>query len=92
MIYRSFIFHSLPLNRCHPGIFSWFSLQIHILMARLLEIPFGNLPCRRSKTPSSRTKIGIWFPFLQEGNLLGADGSIGPRAQWMDRLVDIKLG
>jgi hypothetical protein len=49
---------------CHPGIFSWFSLQIHSPMARLLEIPFGNPPCRRSTTPSLRTRLGIWFPFL----------------------------
>jgi hypothetical protein len=48
-------------------------------MARLPEIPFGNPPCRRSTTPSSRTRLGIWFPFPQEGNLLGADGSTRPR-------------
>jgi hypothetical protein len=54
--------------------------------------PFGNQPCRRSTTPSSRTKIGICFPFLQEGNFLGENGSIGPRAQQMDRLADKKLG
>jgi hypothetical protein len=36
-------------------------------MVRLLEIPFGNPPCRRTTTPSSRTKLGIWFPFLLEG-------------------------
>jgi hypothetical protein len=59
-------------------------------MARLLEIPFGNPPCRRSTTPSSRTRLGIWFPFLLEGNLSDADGSIGPRVQWMDRLADTK--
>jgi hypothetical protein len=81
LILRSLLLHSLPLNRCHPGIFSWFSLQIHSLMARLLEIPFGNPPCRRSTTPSLRTRLGIWFPFLQEGNLSGADGSTGPRVQ-----------
>jgi hypothetical protein len=85
---ESLLFHSLPLNRCHPDIFSWFSLQIHSPMARLLEIHFGNLPCRRSTTPSSRIRLGIWFPFLQEGNLSGVDGSIGPRAQRMDRLAD----
>jgi hypothetical protein len=49
-------------------------------MMRLLEIRFGNLPCRRSTTPSSRTRIGIWFPFLLGGNLSEADGSIVPRA------------
>jgi hypothetical protein len=27
-------------------------------MVRLLEIPFGNPPCRRCTTPSSRTKLG----------------------------------
>jgi hypothetical protein len=85
LIWRSLLLHSLPLNRCHLGIFSWFSLQIHSLMARLLEIPFGNLPCRKSTTPSSRTRLGIWFPFLQEGNLSGADGSTGPRVQRMYR-------
>jgi hypothetical protein len=75
-----------------PRIFSWFSLQIHSPMARLLEIPFGNPPCRRSTTPSSRTRLGIWFPFLQEGNLSGADGSTGPRAQRMDMLADTNPG
>jgi hypothetical protein len=64
LILRSLLLHSLPLNRCHPWMFSWFSLQIHSPMARLLEIHFGNLPCRRSTTPSSRTRLWIWFPFL----------------------------
>jgi hypothetical protein len=59
-------------------------------MARLLEIPFGNPPCRRSTTPSSRTRLGIWFPFLLGGNLSDVDGSTGPRAQWMDRLARYK--
>jgi hypothetical protein len=44
-------------------------------MERLLEIHFENPPCRRSKTPSSRTRLGIWFPFLQEGKFLDAYGS-----------------
>jgi hypothetical protein len=92
LISRSLLLHSLPLNHCPLGIFSWFSLQIHNLMARLLEIPFGNLPCRRSTTPSSRTKLGIWFPFLLGGNLSDADGSTGPRAQRMVRLADTKPG
>jgi hypothetical protein len=39
LISRSLLFYSLPLNSCHPGIFSWFSLHIYIHMARLLEIP-----------------------------------------------------
>jgi hypothetical protein len=92
LISRSLLLHSLPLNHFPPGIFSWFSLQIHSLMARLLEIPFGNPPCRRSTTPSSRTRLGIWFPFLLGGNLSDADGSTGPRAQWMDILADTKPG
>jgi hypothetical protein len=72
------------------SIFSWFNVHIHSPMVRLLEIPFGNIPWRRSKTPSSRTRLGIWLPFLQEGNLSGEDGSTGPRVQWMDRLADKK--
>jgi hypothetical protein len=78
-------------NHCPLGIFSLFSLQIHSLMARLLEIPFGNPPCR-STNPSSRTILGIWFPFLLGRNFSDADGSIGPRAQQMDRLEDTKPG
>jgi hypothetical protein len=31
LISRSLLLHSLPLNRCHPDIFSWFSLVIPIL-------------------------------------------------------------
>jgi hypothetical protein len=92
LILRSLLLHSLPMNHFPPSIFSWFSIQIHILMVRLLEIPFGNPPCRRSTTPSSRTRIWIWFLFLMEGNLSGADGSTGPRAQHMDILVDTKIG
>jgi hypothetical protein len=92
LISRSLLLHSLPLNHFLPGIFFWFSLQIHSLMARLLEIPFGNPPCRRSTTPSSRTRLGIWFPFLLGGNLSYADGSIGPRAQQIDRSTDTKPG
>jgi hypothetical protein len=88
LISRSLLLHSLPLNHCHLGIFSWFNIHIHSLMERLLEIPFGNLPCRRSTNPSSRTRLGIWFPFFLEGNLSDEDGSIGPRVQWMERLVD----
>jgi hypothetical protein len=88
LISRSLLLHSLPLNHCPPWIFSWFSPQIHSLMTRLLEIPFGNLPCRRSTTPSSRTRLGIWFPFLLGGNLSDADGSTGPREQRMEKLAD----
>jgi hypothetical protein len=92
LISRSHMLNSLPLNHFPPGIFSWFSLQNHSLMERLLEIPFGNLPCRRSTTPSLRTILGIWFPFLMGGKLLEADGSIGPRVQQMDILADTKSG
>ena len=92
LISRSLLLHSLSLNHCLLGILSWFSLQIHSLMERLLEIPFGNLPCRRSTTPSLRTRLGIQFPFLLEGNLLGADGSTGPREQQMDILADTNPG
>jgi hypothetical protein len=92
LISRSPLLHSLPLNHCLPGIFSWFIIHIHSLMARLLEIHFGNLPCRRSTTPSSRTKLGIWFPFLLGGNLSNEDGSTGRRAQWMDRSADTNPG
>jgi hypothetical protein len=92
LISSSLLFHSLPLNHFPLGIFSWFSLQIHSLMARLLEIRFGNPPCRRSTTPSSRTRLGIWFLFLMGGKFLDADGSTGPRAQRMDRLADTKKG
>jgi hypothetical protein len=92
LISRSLLLHSLPLNHCLPSIFSWFSLQIHSLMARLLEIPFGNPPRRRSTTPSSRTRLGIWFPFLLGGNLLDAYGSTGPRVRWTDISVDTKPG
>jgi hypothetical protein len=74
LISRSLLFPSLPLNHCHPGIFSWFSLHIRSLMERLLEIHFGNPPCKRSTTLSSRTRLGIRFPFVLEGNLLGANG------------------
>jgi hypothetical protein len=92
LILRSLLLHSLPLNHCPLGTYSWFSLPIHSLMARLLEIPFGNPPCRRSTTPSSRTRLGIWFPFLLGGNLSYADGSTGPRVKRMDRLADTKPG
>jgi hypothetical protein len=92
LIYRSLLLHSLPLNHFPPIIFSWFSIQIHSLMAWLLEISFGNPPCRRNTTPSLRTRLGIWFPFLLGGNLSDADGSTEPRAQWMDRLADTKPG
>jgi hypothetical protein len=92
LISKSLLLHSLPLNHFLLGIFSWFSLQIHSLMVRLLEIPFGNMPCRRSTTPSSRTRLGIWFPFPLGGNLSYSYGSTGPRAQKMDRSVDTKLG
>jgi hypothetical protein len=92
LILRSLLLHSLPLNRCRLRIFSWFILQIHSHMARLLDIPFGNLPCMRSKIPSLRTRIWIWFPFLQEGNLSGEYGSTGPRTQWMGRLAATSIG
>jgi hypothetical protein len=92
LISRSLLLHSLPLNHFPPGISSWFSLQIHNLVARLLEIPFGNPPCRRRTTPSSRTRPRIWFPFLMGGNLSDADGSTRPRAQRMDKLAHTKLG
>ena len=88
LILRSLMLHSLPLNHFPPAIFSWFSLQMHSLMVRLLEIPFGNPLCKRSASPSSRTRIGIWFPFLLGGNLSDADESTGPRPQWMDRSID----
>jgi hypothetical protein len=81
LISRSLMLHSLPLNHFPPGIFSWFSIHIHNLMARMLEIPFGNPPCKRSTTPSSRTRLGIWFLFLLGGNLSDVYGSTGPRAQ-----------
>jgi hypothetical protein len=61
-------------------------------MARLLEIPFENPPFKRSTTLSSRTGLGIWFPFLLEGKFSYADGSTGQREQWMDRLADTNLG
>jgi hypothetical protein len=80
LISRSIVLHSLPLDHFNPYIFSWFSLQIHSIMARLLEIPFGNMPCRRSMNLSSRNRLGIWFPFPLEGKFLGVDGSTGPRA------------
>jgi hypothetical protein len=92
LISRHLRFHSLPLNHFPPGIFSWFSLPIHNFMVRLLEIPFGNPPSKRITTPSSRTRLGIWLPFLLVGNFLDADESIGPRAQQMDRSIDAKLG
>jgi hypothetical protein len=92
LISRSLLLHSLPLNHCLPSIFSWFSLQIHSLMVRLLEILFGNPPCRRITTPSSRTRLEIWFPFLLGRNLSNTDESTGPRVQLMDRSADTKLG
>jgi hypothetical protein len=54
--------------------------------------PFLESANRRSTTPSSRTRLGIWFPFLLGGNFSNADGSIGPRVQQMDRSTDTKLG
>jgi hypothetical protein len=90
LISRSLLLHSLPLNHFLPDIFSWFSVHIHNVMARLLEIPFGNPPCKRSTTPSSRARLGIQFPFLLGGNLSDAYGSIGPRVQQIDRLADTK--
>jgi hypothetical protein len=90
--FRSLLLHSLPLNHFPLGMFSWFSLQIHNLMVRLLEIPFGNPPCKRSTTPSSRTRLGIWFPFLLGGNLSDADVSTEPKVQRMESLVDTKPG
>jgi hypothetical protein len=92
LILRSLLLHSLPLNHFPLGIFSWFSFQIHSLMERLMEIPFGNLPCKRSTTPSSRMRLGTWFPFLLGGNLSDVDGSTGPRVHQMDRSVDTNIG
>jgi hypothetical protein len=92
LILRILLFHSLPLNHFHPGIFSRFSLHIHSLMERLLETPFRNPPCRKSTTPSSGTRLGIWFPSLLEGNLSGEDGPTRPRVQRIDRLADTNLG
>ena len=92
LISRNLLLHSLPLNHWLRGIFSCFSLQIHSIMARLLEIPFGNLPCRRSTTPSSRTRLGIWFPFLLGLNLLDAYGSTRPRMYQMEKLTNINPG
>jgi hypothetical protein len=92
LILRSLLFHLLPLNHFPLGIFSCFNLQIHSIMKRLLEIPFGNLPCKRSTTTSSRTRIGIQFPCLLEVILSYADGSTRPREQWMDILADTKPG
>jgi hypothetical protein len=61
-------------------------------MVRLLEIPFGNMPCRRSTTPSSRTRLGIWFPFLLGGNLPNADGSTDQeRNRWIDQRYKARL-
>jgi hypothetical protein len=90
IILRSLLLHSLPLDHFHPYIFSWFSLQIHSIMVKLLEIRFGNQPRRSITTPSLRTKLRIWFPFLLGGNLSDVDGSTRPRAQRMDILVDTK--
>jgi hypothetical protein len=87
IISRILLLHSLPLNHFPLSIFSWFSLQIYSLMERLLEIHFGNPPCKRSTNPSSRTILGIWFPFLIEGNLSGVDGSTEPRARQIDKLA-----
>jgi hypothetical protein len=81
LISRSLLLHSLQLNHFPRGIFSWFSLQIHNLMTRLLEIPFGNMLCRRITTP-----------FLLGGNLSDGNGSTGPRAQRMNILEDTNLG
>jgi hypothetical protein len=92
MISRSLMLHSFPLNHFPPRIFSWFILQIHSLMARWMEIHFENLPCRRSTTPSPRTRLGIYFPFLQGGNLSNAYGSTGPRVQWMEILANTNPG
>jgi hypothetical protein len=61
-------------------------------MVRLLEIPFGNHPFRRSTTPSSRTRLGIWFSFLLGVNLSDAYGSTRPRVQQMERLSYTKPG
>jgi hypothetical protein len=92
IISRSLLLHSLPLNHFHPSISSCFTLQIHNIMERLLEIHFGNPPCMRSTTPSYITILGIWFPFLLEGKFSGADGYTGLREQRMDRLADTKIG
>jgi hypothetical protein len=88
----SLLLPSLPLNQCHPNIVIWFSLLIHSLMLRLLGIPLGSPPWRRSITPSSRTRPGIWSPFLQEGNLSDANGSTRPRVLQMGKSVDRKPG
>lgn len=83
---------SLLLNQCHPRIVIWFSFLIRSLVLRLLGIPLGNLPWRRSITPSSRTRPRIWSPFLQEGNLSDANGSTGPRILQMSKSLDRKPG
>jgi hypothetical protein len=90
IILRSLLLDSLPLNHFPPDIFCWFSIQIHSLMARLLEIPFGIRHAGGVQLPPRELRLGIWFPFLLEGNLLDEYGSKGPREKWMDRLEDTK--
>jgi hypothetical protein len=51
----------------------------------LLAIHYGKQPCRRSMTLFVRIRLGIWFHFYQEGNLLDENGSIGPKEQQMVR-------
>jgi hypothetical protein len=92
LILRSLLLYSPQLENFHSRIVSWFTLQIHSLMARLMEISFGNPSWRRRKTPSLRTKLGIQFPFLLERNFSGENGYKRPRVKWMDRLADRNPG
>jgi hypothetical protein len=74
---RSLLVYSQPLSPCFLCIVMWLSIQTHRPMVRLQGIPFGKQPCRRSTTPSLRTRLGIWFHFLQEGSLF--------RCRWVYR-------
>jgi hypothetical protein len=39
---------------------------------KVVENPFWESAMHEEYKSSSRTRLGIWFPFLQEGNLSGA--------------------